>query len=185
MQSGQRNKKIQARAEVVASIIVEAGVHSGGIQEIIVESEVVVEVEVEAVDQVEDTHAILVERHYSRDCSKKNEKCKYCGAIGHVEFTCFDKKNDAPRMQKIGVRTGQKNAFVGEVDDDEICGHGEVVVAKIFEGNVAYHDDEEKGFLFFEGSGHHSSGQKSHFKTLEDIPHEVIMHHPVGSVRVK
>ena len=63
MQSGQRNKSCQARAEVVASKIVEAGVHSGGIQEIIVETEVVVEAEVEAVDQVEDTHATLVERH--------------------------------------------------------------------------------------------------------------------------
>ena len=50
MLSGQRNKKNQAKAEVVVSTIVEAGVHSGGIQQIIVESEVLVEAEVEALD---------------------------------------------------------------------------------------------------------------------------------------
>ena len=88
--------------------------------------------------------------HYSRDCKKKDAECKYCGAIGHVEFTFFDKKNEAPRMQRKGVRTG-RSAFVGEaeIEEDDCCGHGEVVVAKICEGNVADLDDAEKGFLFF------------------------------------
>ena len=149
------------------------------------ESEVVVEAEVEVVDQVEDTHAILVERHYSRDCSKKNEKCKYCGAIGHVEFTCFDKKNEAPRMQRKGLRTGRKTTFVGEIDEEESCGHGEAIIAEICEGNVVDNDDADKDFLFDDGSSHYSCGQKNLFKILEDIPHEVIMHHLVGSVRVK
>ena len=104
----------------------------------------------------------------------------------HVEFTCFDKKNEAPRMQRKGVRTG-RSAFVGEaeIEEDDFCGHGEAVVAEIREGNVGDIDDAKKGFLFDDGSSHHSSGQKSHFKTLEDIPHEVIMHHLAGSVRVK
>ena len=31
--------------------------------------------------------------HFSRDCPRKDETCDYCGAIGHIEFTCFDKKN--------------------------------------------------------------------------------------------
>ena len=62
MQSGERKKNNQAKAEVVASTIVEAGEQAGDIQEITMEAEVVVEVAVETVDQMEDILATLVER---------------------------------------------------------------------------------------------------------------------------
>ena len=50
--------------------------------------------------------------------------------------------NEAPRMHKKGVRTG-RSVFVGEAEikEDDCCGHGEAVVAKICEGNVADLDD--------------------------------------------
>ena len=31
--------------------------------------------------------------HFSRDYPREDETCDYCGAIGRIEFTCFDKKN--------------------------------------------------------------------------------------------
>ena len=36
-----------------------------------------------------------------------------------------------------------------------------------------------------DGSSHYSSGQRAHFKTLIDIPQEIVMHHLVGTVRIK
>ena len=58
------------------------------------------------------------------------------------------------------MRTKFFFAFVDEVEvgNDESCGHGEVVVGEICEGNAEDHDDEEIGFLFEDGSRHHSGG---------------------------
>ena len=41
--------------------------------------------------------------HFSIACLRKDDECKYRGEIGYVEFTSFDKKNEAPRMQRRGV----------------------------------------------------------------------------------
>ena len=101
-----------------------------------------------------------------------------------MELTRFDKKNDSPRMQRRGVRTGRKTAFVGEIEHDSDCGHGEAVVAEIFDGHSAHHEKENE-FLFDDGSSHHSSGHKHLFKDLEDIPHGIILQHLVGSVHVQ
>ena len=71
---------------------------------------------------------------------------------------------------KIGAQRLQ-TAFVREIAHDAGCGHGEAVVAEIFDRH-APDDEKSKEFLFDDGSNHHSSGQKSLIKNLEDIPHE-------------
>ena len=64
-------------------------------------------------------------------------------------------------MQRKGVRTGRKIAFVGEIDEEKSCGHGEVVLVEICEGNVADDDDAEKDFLFDDGSSNKKIFSKS------------------------
>ena len=92
--------------------------------------------------------------------------------------TCFDKKNEAPRMQRAGVRTSRQNAFVGEFED---MGHGEGVVG---EANVGMTSQEEV-WLYDGGASHHTCGDRSKFKTLIDIPKDFILHQLQGSVKVE
>lgn len=39
--------------------------------------------------------------HRSRECPKKEHICTYCGAVGHIERTCYDKEKRAKRGGKV------------------------------------------------------------------------------------
>ena len=51
--------------------------------------------------------------HWFRDCPKKNDTCTYCGAVGHIEHTCYDKDKGFPRGGKAAgssARGGRSGA---------------------------------------------------------------------------
>ena len=68
-------------------------------------------------------------------------------------------------MQRKDVKTGRRNALVGEFEELEL-GHREGVVG---EANVGM-TDKEGVWLYDGGASHHSCGDRSQFKTLVDIP---------------
>ena len=106
--------------------------------------------EVEVMDLVEDIHVTRVERQVT---SEKLVWEKMMSINNVVRLVMWNLRASTRR----GVRTCRKIAFIGESANDARCGHEVAVVAEIFDGHVANHE-KAKGFLFDDGSSHHSNG---------------------------
>ena len=48
--------------------------------------------------------------HWSRECPKKDSVCNWCGAVGHIEKTCYSKANGSAKGTKSGSGRGRGSA---------------------------------------------------------------------------
>ena len=44
--------------------------------------------------------------HWSKECPRKETVCSWCGIIGHIEKTCYNKANGVARGSRVGVSRG-------------------------------------------------------------------------------
>ena len=132
--------------------------------------------------------------HWSRECSKRDNICTWCGGKGHVETTCYDKINGVARGGKVGgsgmrgrgrgtggVGRGGHAKF-GEVEED-IQGYAEVLFAEINLGE-GDGDGEEAEWVCDSGASHHMTGDITLFDSLETIPFDFHLKQIKGRVAI-
>ena len=140
--------------------------------------------------------------HWSRECPKKDSVCTWCGALGHIEKTCYSKANGSARGGKSGsgrgrgvsvrgrggVRGGQAKYCEGEDEEDEgeEQGHAEVQVGEVGEVNMGSGDGdgEEKEWVCDSGADFHMTGDKSLFDIIVPIPSTFFVKQIKGKVPV-
>ena len=129
--------------------------------------------------------------HWSRECPKKDSVCAWCGAVGHIEGTCYSKINGAARGGKAGTRgrgagnagRGQGGGYGRYGEETEPQGHAEVLIGEINMGQ-GDGDGEDKEWVCDSGADHHMTGDVTLFDFLEDIPSNFHVKQIKGQVAV-
>ena len=117
--------------------------------------------------------------------------CAWCGGVGHIEGTCYNKINGAARGGKTGTRgrcsgnvgRGQGGGHGRYGEGTETQGHAEVLIGEVNMGE-GDGDGEDKEWVCDSGVDHHLTGDITLFDFIEDIPSDFHVKRIKGKVDV-
>ena len=106
--------------------------------------------------------------------------CTWCGALGHIEKTCYSKANGAARCGKLGGGRGRGSGSSGRgrggysrfgegEEEEQEQGHAEVLVGEVNMGS-GDGDGDEKAWVCDSGADFHMTGDMSLFDLIVPIP---------------
>ena len=133
--------------------------------------------------------------HWSRECPQKDSMCTWCGALGHIEKTCYSKANGSARGGKSGGGRGRGSGSSGRgrgggytrygegEEEEEEQGHAEVLVGEVNMGS-GDGDGDEKEWVCDSGADFHMTGDKSLFDIIAPIPSTFFVKQIKGKVSV-
>ena len=134
--------------------------------------------------------------HWSREYPKKESVCNWCGGVGHIEKTCYNKANRAARGSRASGNRGGRgcarggrgggHSRYGEGDGDEETddqGHSEVLMGE-FSMGTGDGDGDKREWVCDSGADYHMSGDPTLFDSLEDIPSTFYVKQIMGKVVV-
>ena len=127
--------------------------------------------------------------HCSRECPRKDSVCTWCGAIGHLEKTCYNKTNGSARGGKKDGRGGRGRgrgggySRIGEEGEEEEQeqGHLEALIGEVNMG-TSDGDCEDKEWVCDSRADFYMSGDISLFDYLEPIPSAFYIKQIMGTV---
>ena len=107
--------------------------------------------------------------------------CSWCGTVGHVEKTCFDKENGIARGRKSDSVTNGGQVNFGQGSREQR--HAEILMGEINFGE-GDGDGDEKEWVCDSGADYHMTGDVSMFEKIEQIPFDLSINQIRGKIPV-